>query len=71
MNAQDTADWEFWKRVAKVFNTSLHSWSYRHSASFVNPQMEVDGRAAVKLIEQADEIARLKEELAAMRFNNA
>ncbi len=60
MNSQDKADWEFWKRIAKLFNTSLHGWSYQHRASFVNPQMEIDGRAAAMLIEQDDEITRLK-----------
>ncbi len=60
MNAQDKADWEFWKRIAKIFNTNLHSWSYQHSASFVNPQMEIDGRAAAKLIEQDAKITYLK-----------
>lgn len=71
MNKQDKAEWEFWKRIAKMFGTTLHGWSYQHHASFVNPQMDVDGKAAAKLIEQEDEIIRLKGELAAMRFNNA
>lgn len=69
MTPRDKADWEFWKRVAKILDAQLHGWSYRDCADFVNPQMEISGRVAIgKLM---DEIERLKGELAAMRFNNA
>jgi hypothetical protein len=60
MTPRDKADWEFWKRVATLLDTQLHGWSYRDSASFVNPHTEVGGVAAAKLIEQEDEIIRLK-----------
>lgn len=71
MNQQDLEDRAFWKRIAAMFDTHLYGWSYRDRASFVEPQMDVDGKAAAKLIEQDDEIQRLKGELAAARFNNA
>jgi hypothetical protein len=60
MNKQDQADWEFWKQVASILGTRLHGWSYRDCADFVNPQMEVGGKAAAKLVEQEDEIIRLR-----------
>jgi hypothetical protein len=60
MNEDVKADWEFWKRVAKILGVQLHGWSYRHSASFFNPHLEVAGLTAKKLIEQEDEILRLK-----------
>lgn len=71
MSKQDLEDRAFWKRIAKMLGTHLHGWTYRHHASFVNPQKEVDGTAAALLVEQEDEIIRLKGELAAERFNNA
>jgi len=74
MNKQEKevhADWEYWKRVATLLGVDLHGWSYRHSASFFNPHIEVAGLVAEKLIEQENEIERLKGELAAERFNHA
>ncbi len=71
MSQQDLEDRAFWKRIAAMFDTHLHGWTYQHHASFVYPQMEIDGKVAKKLIEQDDEIARLHAELAAEGFNNA
>jgi hypothetical protein len=60
MTPRDEADWKFWKRVAALLGAQLHGWSYRDSASFLNPHTEMGGTGAAKLIEQADEIIRLK-----------
>jgi len=57
---QDREDRAFWARIAEMFGTTLYGWSYRDHASFINPQMEVWGKVAAKLIEQDDEIARLR-----------
>lgn len=56
MNKQDQADWEFWKRVTSLLGTQLHGWSYQDCADFIDPQMDVDGGAAAKLIEQEYEV---------------
>lgn len=72
MDYAEKADWEFWKRIAAILGTKLHGWSYRDHAAFINPTMELTGQAiAEKLIEQEDEIIRLKGELVDMGFNNA
>lgn len=71
MNAQDEVDRAFWKRVAKLLGAHLYGWSYQHSAAFVDPQIEVDGRVAAKLIEQDDEISRLRTAFATKGSNNA
>jgi hypothetical protein len=60
MNQRDKADWKFWKRIATILGTHLLGWSYRQTASFHTPEMDIVGRTADKLTEQADEIIRLK-----------
>lgn len=63
MNKRDKADWEFWKRVAKIFGARLYGWGYQDEASFLDSRdrmFDVYGKSGVKLIEQEDEIDRLK-----------
>ena len=53
---QDITDGNWWRRVGKLIGATLHSWTHRQVASFVEPRTEVDGLVAGVLLRQQDEL---------------
>lgn len=61
------AERRYWLDVGKILGATLRSWSYYSRASFIKPNLEVNGHIADKLLSQKNTIDRLTEQLASER----
>lgn len=60
MSKSDLADRNWWRHVAKLVGATLHGWTYRNAATFINPSMELTGKVATILLGQQAELSRLQ-----------
>lgn len=58
---KEERDW--WRRVGEIIGSRLCGWTYYQSAIFIEPTVEVDGKVAVVLLAQQEEIERLKKRI--------
>ncbi len=59
MSKQNIEDRDWWRDVGSIIGAKLYGWNYRNSASFINPNIEVNGKVGAILIEQRNKIERL------------
>lgn len=69
MSKKDIEDRNWWRGVADLVGATLHGWTYRNSASFVGPEMELTGKVAELLLKQQAEIKQLQDVLNSIRTN--
>ena len=70
MNTQKNSDIEdcnWWRHIGKLIGATLHGWSYRYSASFVDPHIEMTGKVANVLLNQEAKIKQLQDDLNNLR----
>lgn len=60
MSKQDLEDRNWWRRVGKLIGATLHGWSYRQGASFIDPEVDMTGKVATLLLDQQARIEQLQ-----------
>ncbi len=57
------AERSYWRRVGEIIGATLLGWTYRSSASFLDPDIHIDGCVAEVLLKQQNTIKDLRKQI--------